>query len=341
MTNITITNGSSTSNNNAVVTNAVVDVTSIVTTIEDESFTTVDMTKVTMDSNTNNANKDRGDSVDLTLSTTAGTTTILSDDNDNVSIGSLSGSSIVSSDELKEDHPADTSTVVVTGVDTMRSSTSTVTQSNNNTNNNTVTRVAILGCGMMGQEHCSYIMGYSQRNNLRIDYLCDTHIPSINKCLSVMKEFTATDGMMIMKQPTIVLTEDELYDNYLSQIDLLVVATPNYLHTNILLRWGVHQHLTILVEKPVCVSYDQHTQLTNVLSLSSSNDNIPNTIHANVWVAMEYRFIPAISKLIQLLPTIGDIKMITIRENRYPFLHKVNSWNRYSTKTGDTLVEKW
>lgn len=32
--------------------------------------------------------------------------------------------------------------------------------------------------------------------------------------------------------------------------------------------------------------------------------------------------------------------MVTIRENRYPFLHKIGAWNRDRSKTGDTLVEK-
>jgi len=40
------------------------------------------------------------------------------------------------------------------------------------------------------------------------------------------------------------------------------------------------------------------------------------------------------------LPTIGEIKNITIRENRFPFLSKVNEWNKDIEKSGDTLVEK-
>ena len=43
---------------------------------------------------------------------------------------------------------------------------------------------------------------------------------------------------------------------------------------------------------------------------------------ARIWVAMEYRFMPAVAKLLQLLPQIGDIKMVTIRENRFPFLRE-------------------
>ena len=31
---------------------------------------------------------------------------------------------------------------------------------------------------------------------------------------------------------------------------------------------------------------------------------------------------------------------VTIRENRFPFLHKIGAWNRDPLKSGDTLVEK-
>ena len=32
--------------------------------------------------------------------------------------------------------------------------------------------------------------------------------------------------------------------------------------------------------------------------------------------------------------------MLSIREHRFPFLHKVDDWNRFATNTGGTLVEK-
>lgn len=194
-----------------------------------------------------------------------------------------------------------------------------------------VIRVAILGCGMMGQEHCSYIMGYSKQ--LRIDFLCDPHQPSIDKCLHVMKEFRHENHSHEQQyhHPIILSDENDLLNNHVFDIDLLVIATPNYLHTDAIIRWGQYDHLTILVEKPVAVSYEQHARL------SSHQEQLK----ANIWVAMEYRFIPAIAKLIELIPdVVGDIHMVTIRENRYPFLHKVNKWNRDYRKTGDTLVEK-
>jgi len=37
---------------------------------------------------------------------------------------------------------------------------------------------------------------------------------------------------------------------------------------------------------------------------------------------------------------IGDVKMVAIREHRFPFLDKVDNWNRFTKNTGGTLVEK-
>jgi len=128
--------------------------------------------------------------------------------------------------------------------------------------------------------------------------------------------------------PRIMMDEKELLQ-HVNEIDLLVIASPNYWHTPQLLRWSQYD-ITILVEKPVAISEKQVSALEAAL---------PNC-KARIWVAMEYRFIPAINKLIQLLPEVGDIKKVTIRENRYPFLSKVGEWNKDTDKSGDTLVEK-
>jgi myo-inositol 2-dehydrogenase / D-chiro-inositol 1-dehydrogenase len=181
---------------------------------------------------------------------------------------------------------------------------------------------------MMGQEHCSYIMGYPDQ--LQIDYLCDPYQPSLDKCCDVIREFAPSNATSSPTSPTLLYHEEELM-KHVNDIDLLVICTPNYLHTDSILRWGQYEHLTILVEKPVAVSHEQHDTLQKYAP----------SLRANIWVAMEYRFIPAVTKLISLLDTIGPIKMVTIRENRFPFLHKVNRWNRDRNKTGDTLVEKW
>jgi predicted dehydrogenase len=183
-------------------------------------------------------------------------------------------------------------------------------------------KVAILGCGMMGQEHISFISGYS---TLQIDFLCDPYKPSLDKALQVMERFNN-----IAPQPMLLTDESDLL-TFADAIDLLVIASPNYLHTDSLTKWGEYD-LCILCEKPVAVSQEQHDAL---LKLS-----LEPTFVARIWVAMEYRYIPAIAKLLHLIPLIGDLKMVTIRENRFPFLQKIGSWNRDASKTGDTLVEK-
>ena len=181
----------------------------------------------------------------------------------------------------------------------------------------------------MGQEHISYIMGYS--NDIRIDFICDPHEPSLEKAQKIIRESQLNPTTNLnLREPIILRDEEDLLD-HATRIDLLVIASPNHMHTPSLLKWGRHD-LTILVEKPVAVSQEQHDRLRE---FASGPD-----WRARLWVAMEYRYIPAIAKLISLLPSVGELKMITIRENRYPFLHKIGEWNRDCNKTGDTLVEK-
>lgn len=182
----------------------------------------------------------------------------------------------------------------------------------------------------MGQEHISYMMGYSK--DIRIDFLCDPFEGSLEKAQKIMKDFAVVGDPLVASafdpyHEPCLLTEEQDLLNHVAEIDLLVIASPNYLHTPTLLTWGRYD-LTILVEKPVAVSKEQHDAL---MAAYSSPD-----WKARLWVAMEYRYIPAIAKLLSLIPEIGDLKMVTIRENRYPFLHKIGRWNRDREKTGDT-----
>jgi predicted dehydrogenase len=59
-----------------------------------------------------------------------------------------------------------------------------------------------------------------------------------------------------------------------------------------------------------------------------------------VWVGLEYRYMAPINALLAHLPAVGDVKMCAIREHRFPFLKKVENWNRFNRNTGGTLVEK-
>ena len=170
----------------------------------------------------------------------------------------------------------------------------------------------------MGQEHISYINKY---DSLAIEFLCDPNEASIQTALSMIQGEQR-------KSPRVFYDEKHLLE-HVDEFDLLVIASPNYMHTPQILRWGQYD-ITILIEKPVAISEKQ------ISALKAAQPNF----RANIWVGMEYRFIPAIAKLLQLLHNVGEIKKVTIRENRYPFLSKIDEWNKDIDKSGDTLVEK-
>ena len=117
----------------------------------------------------------------------------------------------------------------------------------------------------------------------------------------------------------------------LNTIDAFVLVSPNHTHFDVLSRL-VETGKPILAEKPLC------TTLADCDALMGMLDGYPSPF----WVAMEYRYMPATARFLERLDagTIGELKMLAIREHRYPFLPKVGDWNRFSENTGGTLVEK-
>ncbi|MGR3435483.1 MAG: Gfo/Idh/MocA family protein, partial [Shimia sp.] len=62
---------------------------------------------------------------------------------------------------------------------------------------------------------------------------------------------------------------------------------------------------------------------------------------APVWVAMEYRYMPPIAAFHdEVAQATGGLRMLSIREHRFPFLPKIGNWNRFNARTGGTFVEK-
>jgi predicted dehydrogenase len=114
-------------------------------------------------------------------------------------------------------------------------------------------------------------------------------------------------------------------------LDALVIASPNDLHLAHFAEIAATAPLPLLIEKPV------YTEASGAAALRDLAARYP----APVWVAMEYRYMPPISALIAAAEAAtGGIRMLTIREHRFPFLEKVGGWNRFDARTGGTLVEK-
>ena len=128
-------------------------------------------------------------------------------------------------------------------------------------------RYGIIGSGMMGQEHI--------RN---IQLLKDTQVTALCE---------PDDGMA---ERSLALVPDALRVKEIDQLpfdelDCLVIASPNFMHTTQLQALSAHRHLPILVEKPLSTRDDEQS-LIETFALEYK---------APVWVGMEYRYMPPIA----------------------------------------------
>ena len=122
-----------------------------------------------------------------------------------------------------------------------------------------------------------------------------------------------------------------------TDIDAWVITSPNQCHADQLAAIVAKNPKPVLLEKPACVDLAGVSALQAILDKASSSSDLP------IWTAMEYRYMPPITKLIAEAHSgeyAGEAVMFSIREHRYPFLSKVGDWNRFSRNTGGTLVEK-
>lgn len=125
--------------------------------------------------------------------------------------------------------------------------------------------------------------------------------------------------------------EATCFDDYRAMLkevdcDAYVIVTPNDTHHDVL-QDVLPLGKPVLCEKPLCTTTQD---CRDVIAMAT----------APVWVAMEYRYMDPLQHLQSRLHTVGTPQMVAIREHRFPFLPKVNDWNRFSDRTGGTLVEK-
>ena len=173
----------------------------------------------------------------------------------------------------------------------------------------------IIGTGMMGCEHI--------RNLKKIPDVNIVAIADPNEESRKWARKACEDKFKIR------LYED--YKELLAEkdIDVIVVASPNFTHIEIMRElFKTDKH--VLLEKPMCTTLPDSLE---VLEKSKDHGGL-------VWVGLEYRYMSPIQSLIKHIEEIGDIRMLSIREHRFPFLEKVDNWNRFNENTGGTLVEK-
>ena len=171
----------------------------------------------------------------------------------------------------------------------------------------------IIGCGMMGHEHLNNIKLLAGTN---ISVIFEPNKDMAQSALKVAPEAVFADNLEGLLE--------------FSDLDCLVIASPNHCHLPQLQKIAEMRSLPILVEKPLFTAVEDKEIILN----------FARDYKSPVWVAMEYRYMPPISSFMDAVEAVtGGIKMLTIREHRFPFLRKVGDWNRFNTNSGGTFVE--
>ncbi len=175
-------------------------------------------------------------------------------------------------------------------------------------------RYGVIGTGMMGAEH---IQNINHIEGAVVSAYADPH-PDSRAAAA-----TLTDGAAAFDDYRDLLAAD--------LCDAVVIATPNVTHVNVLAD-ALATDLHILVEKPLCTTVED---CRRVIQLAHGRSAV-------TWVGLEYRYMPPVARLIREVRAgaAGAVKMVAIREHRFPFLRKVDDWNRFNRNSGGTLVEK-
>jgi predicted dehydrogenase len=180
-----------------------------------------------------------------------------------------------------------------------------------------VIRYGIIGTGMMGCEHI--------RNIMEID---DAKVVAI----SDPDEKSRGWGFLGSGQdPDLQIYEDHREMLERDDVDVVLVASPNHTHAAVMEDvFATDKH--VLLEKPMC------TTIEDCRVVAQKAESHPGV----VWVAMEYRYMTPAARFLREIVDgrVGELKMLSIREHRFPFLPKVGNWNRFNRNTGGTLVEK-
>ncbi|MEX0969403.1 MAG: Gfo/Idh/MocA family oxidoreductase [Paracoccaceae bacterium] len=172
----------------------------------------------------------------------------------------------------------------------------------------------IIGCGMMGQEHL--------RNIALLDGV---------QAIAAVEPDAGMRAAALAIAPKLRFVESIADLLALAEVNALLIASPNFCHVGQLEDIARIRPLPVLVEKPL---YTHPDDAGRVAELGARYNQL-------IWVAMEYRYMPPIAAFLnRAQAATGGIKMLTIREHRFPFLPKVGDWNRFNAQTGGTLVEK-
>ena len=191
-------------------------------------------------------------------------------------------------------------------------------------------RFGVIGTGCIGLEH---LRNLHLVPGARVTAIADPHEPSRQQAVECLTGLGDMDGVSVLDDYHELLA--------LPSVDAILVCTPNDHHIEAMpaiVESGKH----CLVEKPLCTDVAACATVEALVQRACDAARAAGRAPPLYWVGMEYRYIPSIARLVGEASggVVGDLRMLSIREHRFPFLRKVDNWNRFSARTGGTLVEK-
>lgn len=179
-------------------------------------------------------------------------------------------------------------------------------------------RFGIIGAGMMGGEHILNLNEIAAAEVVALAEPSEEPMAWATACLGAR----AADVEVFADHRTMLENVD---------LDAVVIATPNFSHIDVL-RDVLAIDLHVMCEKPLCTTVPDALEARDLARARS----------AVSWMGLEYRYMPTVAAFIDTVlgGAAGSLAMLSIREHRFPFLPKIDNWNRFSANTGGTLVEK-
>ncbi|MBN1262171.1 MAG: Gfo/Idh/MocA family oxidoreductase [Anaerolineae bacterium] len=179
----------------------------------------------------------------------------------------------------------------------------------------------VIGAGNNGYEHIRVTM---LEGRATIHGVYDPNPRSVARAQAAYKQF-APDGALVVYDSLEAACEDP-------EVDGLIISTPNYTHIDVI-RVAAQSGKHILLEKPMATTIKDAYE---IMQIAEAYENV-------LQIGLQYRYkaiyVEAIYEALER-GSLGDIKMVSILEHRFPFLDKVNQWNKFSKFSGGTLVEK-
>ena len=179
-------------------------------------------------------------------------------------------------------------------------------------------RYGLVGTGMMGVEHLANL---AITPGAVVTAIADPVAASLDWARTALGD-RATGAMAFDDAAQLAAS---------GLVDAVIVASPNHTHRAVLATLFA-AGLDILCEKPLATTIDDARW---IVAQAEASQGI-------FWTAMEYRYMPPAAAFIAQIHdgSIGTLRMLSIREHRFPFLEKVGDWNRFARNTGGTMVEK-